>query len=135
MAVEPVEEEVEVLFEVAFGGLYGYHIAVGSGETDFIAEFLHEVGIDLEVETADLWLFVWVERERKGEDAEAVDLAGVTFLEDALEGARESIEGGHHNAFMDTGFHGDAPDHLSPGELAVGGELRKESSVGELSLS
>ena len=132
VAVEPIEEEAEVLFEVAFGWLDAYYIAVGSGEAGFFAEFLHEGGIDLDVEAADLRLFVRVEREREGEDAEAVDLACVTFQEDALEGAWESIEGGHHNAFMDSGFHGDALDHLTACELAVGGELREELMVGEL---
>lgn len=62
MAIEPIEEEVEVLFEVTFGWLYSYHIVVGSGETGFFAEFLHECGIDLEVEAADLRLLALVER-------------------------------------------------------------------------
>lgn len=53
VVVEPVEEEVEVLFEVTFGWLDAHHIAVGSGEAGFFTEFLHEGEIDLEVEAAD----------------------------------------------------------------------------------
>lgn len=45
-----------MLFKVAFGGLYCYHIVVCSGEAGFFTEFLHEGGIDFEVEAADLRL-------------------------------------------------------------------------------
>lgn len=58
----------------------------------------------------------------------------MAFQQDALEGVRESIEGGHHNAFMYSSFHGNALDHLSTSKLAVGGELREELLVGGLSL-